>query len=107
MESRTLSLLVGLCVGFYALALPAADERAAPNVEQSNAVRLGNRQRDTFSFAHPDRANLSPVARGKPGKAASLVVVLSKEVNRLEFYNLKEVTLVGTSQVERRGLRKC
>jgi len=40
-------------------------------------------------------------------KAASVVVALSKEVNRLELCNLKEVTPVGTSQAERRGLKRC
>jgi hypothetical protein len=40
-------------------------------------------------------------------KAQSVVVALSKEVNRMEIYNLKEVTPVGTSQFERRGLKSC
>jgi hypothetical protein len=40
-------------------------------------------------------------------KAASVMVALSKEVNLMEFCNLKEVTPVGTSQAERRGLKSC
>jgi hypothetical protein len=56
-------------------------------LEQPNEVRLGNRQRDAFSFGFSDRANLSPVVKKiwVRLKTDSVMVALSKEVNRLEL----------------------
>ena len=72
-------------------------------------MRLGNRQEDALSFGFSDRANVASCERKTwvRLKAQSVVVALSKEVNRMEIYNLKEVTPVGTSQFERRGLKSC
>jgi hypothetical protein len=58
-------------------------------LEQPNEVRLGNRQRDAFSFGFSDRANLIYHQLWKKIwvrlKTGSVMVALSKEVNRLEL----------------------
>ena len=57
------------------------------------AVRLGNRQRDTFSVPFPDRANLPPVVKiWVRRRAASVMVALSKEVNPDGTLQSEEVT---------------